>query len=108
MSEDNNAVETTEYDEAAHVHQLSDAEKLNEIIQRIEELELQRSDISAAIKDVYNEAKCEGFDTKILRQVVRMRKMEQREIEEEQSVLALYLQALGMLGVNAKHNSLMQ
>ena len=87
-----------EYDADLHVHQVSEAEKLSEIIERIEEIEQQKADLSAALKEVYNEAKCEGFDVKILKQVVRMRKMEQREIEEEQSVLTLYLQALGMLG----------
>ena len=99
MSENiTNAANAGEYDADLHIHQVSEAEKLNEIIERIEEIEQQKADLSAALKEVYNEAKCEGFDVKILKQVVRMRKMEQREIEEEQSVLTLYLQALGMLG----------
>ncbi|MBQ7567933.1 DUF2312 domain-containing protein [bacterium] len=93
-----NAADGNEYDADLHIHQASEAEKLNELIERIEEIEQQKSEISATLKEVYDEAKCEGFDVKILKQVVRMRKMEQREIEEEQSVLNLYLQALGMIG----------
>lgn len=90
-------------EEDSHIRQVNASEKLCEIVERIEEIEQQKADVAAALKEVYNEAKCEGFDTKILRQVIRMRKMEQHEIEQEQNILGLYLQALGMLGMNKNH-----
>ncbi len=93
MTEEMNAVPEPK---ESHIIQVSAGEKLQEIVERIEELEEQKAEIASSIKDTYAEAKCEGFDPKILRQVVRMRKMEQQEIEEQQSLLHLYLQALGM------------
>lgn len=86
-------------EENSHIRQINASEKLCEIVERIEEIEQQKADIAAVLKEVYNEAKREGFDTKIIRQVIRMRKMKQHEIEQEQNILGLYLQALGMLGM---------
>ena len=71
-------------------------EKLANYIERIENLEEEKAGVAQDIKDLYAEAKIEGFDPKILRQVIRLRKMEPQEIEEQQSLLTMYMQALGM------------
>ena len=71
--------------------------QLKSIIERIERLEEEKKTIAADIKEVYAEAKGHGFDTKILRKVISMRKKEATEREEEQSMLDLYMAALGMI-----------
>ena len=63
---------------------------------RIERLEEERSALTADIREVYSEAKGSGFDSKIMRQVVRMRKLETADRQEQEAVLDLYLSALGM------------
>lgn len=70
-------------------------EKLKQIISRIESLEEDKKQIAADIKDVYAEAKALGFDTKALRKVVSLRKLDRQEREEMEMMLDLYLQALG-------------
>lgn len=78
------------------------AEQLKSIIERIERLEEEKKALSDDIKDVYGEAKANGFDTKILRQVIRIRKQDADERQEQETILDLYLAALGMLpGGNA-------
>ncbi|WP_395175777.1 DUF2312 domain-containing protein [Roseibium alexandrii] len=74
------------------------ADQLRAFIERIERLEEEKSVISDDIKEVYAEAKGNGYDVKILRQVVSLRKKQPHEREEEEAVLDLYLHALGMLG----------
>jgi uncharacterized protein (UPF0335 family) len=71
--------------------------QLKAIVERIERLETDKAAISGDIKEVYAEAKANGFDTKIIRKVIRLRKMESAEREEEQSLLDVYMAALGML-----------
>jgi len=71
------------------------AERLRAFIQRIERLEEDKAGIAADIKDVYAEAKGEGFDTKILRKVVGLRKKDPQARREEEELLELYLAALG-------------
>jgi uncharacterized protein (UPF0335 family) len=71
--------------------------QLKSIVERIERLEEEKKTIAADIKEVYAEAKGNGFDTKILRKVISLRKKDASEREEEESMLALYLQALGMV-----------
>lgn len=71
--------------------------QLRSIVERIERLEEERSTIAADIKEVYAEAKGNGFDTKILRKVVRLRKVDRSEREEEEALIDLYLHALGMI-----------
>jgi len=71
--------------------------QLRSIVDRIEALEAEKRDLSADLKEVYAEAKSNGFDTKILRKVISLRKKEAAEREEEQSMLEVYLDALGML-----------
>ncbi len=72
------------------------AGQLRAIIERIERLEEDKQAIADDIKDVYAEAKGTGFDTKAIRTIVRLRKKDQAEREEEESVLDLYKAALGM------------
>jgi uncharacterized protein (UPF0335 family) len=71
-------------------------EHLRSFIERIERLEEEKAALSADIREVYSEAKGTGFDTKIMRQVVRMRKLDTAERQEQEAVLDLYLSALGM------------
>lgn len=73
------------------------ADQLLSFIQRIERLEGEKSALTADITEVYNEAKGTGFDTKIMRQIVRERKKEANIRQEEQAILDLYRHALGML-----------
>lgn len=70
-------------------------EKLRQIVTRIEKLEEEKKSISDDIKDTYGEAKSLGYDTKVLRQVVRLRKQNRQEREEQEQVRELYLHALG-------------
>ncbi len=71
-------------------------EHLKAFVERIERLEEEKQGIADDIKDVYAEAKANGFDTKILRKVVSIRKQDANERLEQEAVLDLYLQALGM------------
>ena len=71
--------------------------QLKTIVERIERLEEEKKTISADIKEVYAEAKGNGFDTKILRKVISIRKKDRHEREEEEAMLEVYLGALGML-----------
>jgi uncharacterized protein (UPF0335 family) len=71
--------------------------QLKSLVERIERLEEEKKTIAGDIKEVYAEAKGNGFDTKILRKVVSLRKKEATEREEEQSMLDLYMTALGMM-----------
>jgi len=71
------------------------AEALRQFIERIERLDEEKSAITADIKDVYAQAKSQGFETKAVRQIVRLRKKDRQEREEEQAILDLYLAAIG-------------
>ena len=71
-------------------------DQLKSFINRIERLEEERAALSADIKEVYSEAKGTGFDTKVMRQVIRLRKMESADRQEQEAMLDLYLGALGM------------
>ena len=70
--------------------------QLRSLIERIERLEEEKKAIAADIKEVYGEAKANGFDTKIMRKVVSLRKKDAAERQEEEAILDLYLSALGM------------
>jgi uncharacterized protein (UPF0335 family) len=72
-------------------------EQLRSIVERIERLEEEKKAIADDIRDVYAEAKANGFDTKVLRQVVTLRKKDQTERQEQEAIRDLYLTALGML-----------
>ena len=71
------------------------AERLKTFIARIERLEEDRAGIGADIREVYGEAKSAGFEPKIMRQVVRMRRLDSAERQEQAQLLDLYLTALG-------------
>lgn len=73
------------------------AGQLKSIIERIERLEEEKRGLGADIKEVYAEAKGNGFDTKVLRKVIALRKKDANEREEEEAMMDLYMQALGML-----------
>ncbi len=77
--------------------QASAQKQLRQMIESIERLEEEKKALSGDIRDKYLEAKGLGFDVKILRQVIRLRKKSQTERQEEESVLEVYLHALGML-----------
>lgn len=77
--------------------QKSTQDQLKRLIEQIERLESEKKGIAEDISDKMKEAKSQGFDTKIIRQVLRMRKVTQTEREEAQAVLDVYLAALGML-----------
>lgn len=72
------------------------ADQLKSIIERIERLEEEKAGIAGDIKDVYAEAKANGFDVKVLRKIISIRKRDHAEREEEEAILELYMQALGM------------
>jgi uncharacterized protein (UPF0335 family) len=72
-------------------------QQLKSIVERIERLEEEKAALTSDIRDVYNEAKATGFDTKVLRQVVRLRKQDSQQRKEMEAVLETYLAALGML-----------
>jgi uncharacterized protein (UPF0335 family) len=72
------------------------ADRLRSLIERIERLEEERKALGSDIKDIYAEAKSAGFDVAVIRQIIRMRRREPAEVEEEQSLLDVYRQALGM------------
>jgi len=71
---------------------------LKSFVERIERLEEEKASIAGDVKEVYGEAKAQGFDTKILRKVISMRKRDAAERREEEEILDLYLKALGMSG----------
>ena len=73
------------------------ASQLRSIVERIERLEEEKKEVAEQIKEVYAEAKANGFDAKILRKIVSLRKKSSEERSEEEAMLDLYLQALGML-----------
>jgi len=72
------------------------AGQLKAFVERIERLEEEKKGIADDIRDVFAEAKGQGFDTKVLRQVIRLRKKDASERQEEEALLDLYMHALGM------------
>lgn len=73
------------------------ADRLRSFVERIERLEEEKKEVAEQIKDVFAELKAEGFDTKAIRAIVRRRKQDPDAIAEEEAVLDLYLNALGMV-----------
>jgi len=71
-------------------------EHLRSFVESIERLEEEKRALADDIREVYSEAKGTGFDTKVMRQVVRLRKMESADRQEQEAMLDLYLNALGM------------
>jgi uncharacterized protein (UPF0335 family) len=73
------------------------AGQLRSFVERIERLEEEKKALAADIKEVYAEAKGNGFDTKIMRKVISIRKLEDAERQEQESLLEVYMAALGMV-----------
>ena len=69
--------------------------QLKSIVERIERLDLEKSEVAEQIKEVFAEAKGNGFDVKVLRKVVRFRKQDRAKRQEEEALLDLYLAAIG-------------
>jgi uncharacterized protein (UPF0335 family) len=73
-------------------------DQIRSIVERVERLEEEKQALADDIREVYAEAKANGFDTKVLRQVIRIRKQDTSERQEQEALLDLYLHALGMAG----------
>jgi uncharacterized protein (UPF0335 family) len=71
---------------------------LRSYIERIERLEEEKAALAVDIREVFAEAKGNGFDTKIMRHVIRMRKMDKDDLQEHETLLNLYMSVLGMAG----------
>ena len=71
--------------------------KLKSLVERIERLEEDRAAVAGDLKEVYAEAKGEGFDTKIIRKVIRLRKADSAKRQEEEALIELYISAIGGL-----------
>ena len=71
-------------------------DRLRSFIERIERLEEEKAGLAADIRDVFAEAKSSGFDTKVMRQVLKLRRMEKADRQEQEELLELYLAAIGM------------
>lgn len=78
-------------------HETVAGERLKSFIERIEKLEEERASLGADIREVYSEAKGSGFDIKIMRKVVALRKLEPSERAEMDELLDIYKQAIGMI-----------
>jgi uncharacterized protein (UPF0335 family) len=83
-------------DDAAFQTESVAADQLKSFIERIERLEEEKAGIAGDIKEIYAEAKGNGFDTKVLRKIIALRKRDFAERKEEEAILELYMQALGM------------
>jgi uncharacterized protein (UPF0335 family) len=83
-------------DDVTETSQTVAAGQLRAFIERIERLEEEKKTIADDIKEVYAEAKGTGFDTKAVRTIIRLRKKDQAERQEEEAIIDLYMAALGM------------
>ena len=72
-------------------------DRLKSFIERIERLEEEKKTLANDIKEVYAEAKGTGFDTKIIRQLIRLRKMDKDDLDEQETLIEIYKRAIGML-----------
>ena len=72
------------------------ADRLRSIIERVERLDEERKALAGDIKDIFSEAKSAGFDVKVVKQIIRIRKQEPAEVEEQETLLDVYRRALGM------------
>ncbi len=76
--------------------------RLRQFIEQVEYLEEQKIALAADTKEIFAEAKSAGFDVKIIRQILKIRKMDKDELEEQEAVLETYMQALNMSSASAK------
>ena len=75
----------------------SDANKLKQYIERIENLEEEKAKIQEDISDMFSEAKSDGFDVKVMKKILKLRKMKEEDRENEDYLLDTYMMALGMI-----------
>lgn len=85
----------------SEIEQTSDAYKvtaseLRQFIERVERLEMEKKDISDQIKEVWAECKGRGYDVKVARKLISLRRRDKDDIAEEEAILAMYMEALGM------------
>lgn len=83
-------------DEAQDTTYTVTADELRQFIERFERLEAEKKDIAEAQKEVMAEAKGRGYDTKVMRKIIAMRKRHRDDLDEENAVLEMYMEALGM------------
>ena len=76
--------------------------QLRAIVERIEQIDDEIKDLTEAKKEIYAEAKSNGFDVKVLREVIRLRKQDQKERDEHETLLDLYMQAIKAASAVAK------
>lgn len=79
----------------------SDANKLRQYIEKIENLEVEKNEIQENISDVYKQAKDDGFDPKIMKKIIKLKKMKTEDRETEDMLLDTYMLALGMIPTHA-------
>lgn len=72
-------------------------ERLKSFIERVERLEEEKRALAADIKEVYSEAKGAGFDVKTMREIIKIRRMDEDDLDEREALLDTYMRALGML-----------
>jgi uncharacterized protein (UPF0335 family) len=78
------------------INEVIEAEKLKQIISKIETIEEERAESADLLKDAFNEAKSMGFDVKIIKHVLKLRKKDKKKLEEEDNLIDLYRGALGV------------
>lgn len=84
------------FDQAADNAYRATADELRQFVERIERLDAEKKDIADQGKEVMAEAKARGYDTKVLRKIIALRKRDKDDIAEEEAVLEMYREALGM------------
>lgn len=87
--------QATDDDDSAQWGNIS-AERLRSLVERIERLEEEKKALSSDIQDIFAEAKSDGFDVKVLRQLLKLRKQEPAAVEDQETLLDVYRRALGM------------
>lgn len=90
-------IDSSDYNDLTNSAQTVAANQLRAFIERIERLAEEKQTIQDDIKEVYAEAKGTGFDTKAIRAIIRLRKKDKAEREEEEAILDLYMASLGMV-----------
>jgi uncharacterized protein (UPF0335 family) len=78
------------------INEVIEADKLKQIISKIETIEEERAESADLLKDAFNEAKSMGFDVKIIKHVLKLRKKDKKKLEEEDNLIDLYRGALGV------------
>ena len=78
------------------INEIIEADKLKQIISKIETIEEERAESADLLKDAFNEAKSMGFDVKIIKHVLKLRKKDKQKLEEEDNLIDLYRGALGV------------